>query len=164
MRRFLIAAMAVFLATGLARADDAGDAKDVVSAIFQPYTQGLEPSNRDSYYSDSLKQLFAKRAQAAAATGIGGKADVAASGAPEFDPFVNAQHYLLLDLSIGDAVIEGDHAMVPVSYKNFDHPSELVVSLLKTPDGWKVDDVASFGADQHWLLSWLLANDPWSAN
>ena len=48
-----------------------------------------------------------------------------------------------------------------MSYKNFDQPSVLSLSLVKGPDGWKIDDVASMGADQHWMLSWLLSFDPW---
>ena len=55
---------------------------------------------------------------------------------------------------------EFHRAIVDVSYKNFDHPSVLTISLVRNPEGWKVDDVASLGADDHWLLSWLLTYDP----
>ena len=68
--------------------------------------------------------------------------------------------YLLFDLTIGEPVINGNHALVDVSYKNFDHPTTLSLSLVKGAEGWKIDVVASLGADQHWLLSWLLTYDP----
>ena len=35
--------------------------------------------------------------------------------------------------------------------------------MVKEADGWKVDDVASLGGDQNWLLSWLLQYDPFGA-
>ena len=150
---------------GTARAENFDDPKALVEAIYQPYQRGEQPQDLDSYYTDGLRNLFAKHLQQAEYSGgIGTKIDVAATRETEFDPFVNAKHYLLLDLTIADPVIDGDHAVVNVSYKNFDHPSVLTISLLKTAQGWKVDDVASLGADQHWLLSWLLANDPWAVN
>jgi hypothetical protein len=40
----------------------------------------------------------------------------------------------------------------------------LALSLVKAADGWKVDDVASLGQGEHWLYSWLLQYDPFSAN
>ena len=36
--------------------------------------------------------------------------------------------------------------------------------IRKDPDGWKVDDVASLGEGENWLLSWLLQYDPFSVN
>ena len=132
-----------------------------MSAVYAPYARGVQPDNLDSFYSDGLRSLFAKyRQQSEYGNGIGSGPDVAAAKEPDFDPFVDAKHYLMLDLTIGDPVINGDHAMVAVSYKNFDHPSSLMLSLLHTSEGWKIDDVASMGADQHWLLSWLLEYDP----
>jgi len=166
MRIFLLGVAVALLFGGAARADNFDDPKALVQAIYQPYTRGEQPANIEGYYTDGLKNLFAKHLQQAEYSGgIGTKIDVAATREPVFDPFVNAKHYLLLDLSITDAVVDGDHAVVNVTYKNFDHPSVLTISLQKTAtQGWKVDDVASLGADQHWLLSWLLANDPWAVN
>jgi hypothetical protein len=161
MRMLLLAIGAALLLMGGARADSYDDPKALVAAIYDPYTHGEQPANLASFYSDGLKLRFARHLQQAAYSGgIGTGISVAATKEPEFDPFVDARHYLLLDLRIGDPVIDGDRAMVSVGYKNFDHPTQLTISLVKGPEGWKVDDVASLGADDHWLLSWLLSYDP----
>ena len=161
MRKLWMAAAVVLLLPSGARADGFDDPKALVSALYEPYTHGQQPPNLASYYSDGLKAQFARHLQQAQYTnGIGAAVKVAAAAEPEFDPFVNARHYLLLDLVVSDPAVEGDHALVTVSYKNFDHPSVLSISLLKSAEGWKVDDVASMGADDHWLLSWLLTYDP----
>ena len=162
MKRILLLLMVGgALASGAVRAADFEDPKALVEALYQPYTQGRQPIDLASFYTDGLKAMFARHRQMEASTGgIGEPLKVADVRQPEFDPFVDARNYLLFDLNISDAVVNGDHALVNVSYKNFAHPTELSVSLLKTPEGWKVDDIASMGADQHWLLSWLLTYDP----
>ena len=158
---WMAAAGAILMMLGGARADGFDDPKALVSALYEPYTHGQQPPSLQSYYSDGLRLLFAKHLQQTQYTaGIGSAIDVAAAKQPEFDPFVDAKHYLLLDLAVSDPVIDGNHALVNVSYKNFDHPSALTISLVKGADGWKIDDVASMGADDHWLLSWLLTYDP----
>jgi hypothetical protein len=135
------------------------DPKALATAIYDPFTRHEQPADLQQFYSQHLKQLFAEKrggeSFAKASLKNGAKAPDA-----DFDPFVNADSYLLADLSISDPVVMGQRAMVLVSYHNFDHPSLLSLSLLKEADGWKVDDVSSLGADQHWLLSWLLSNDP----
>ena len=69
-----------------------------------------------------------------------------------------------MDLSIGEPVVMGDTATVTVSFHNFDQPTLLSLSLVKEAGGWKVDDVASLGGGQHWLLSWVLQYDPFSVS
>jgi hypothetical protein len=58
-------------------------------------------------------------------------------------------------------VIIGDRALVTVGFHNFDQPTLLSLSLVREPDGWKVDDVTSTGGEEKWMLSWLLLYDPW---
>jgi hypothetical protein len=160
MRLIIVALLLVFGLGGAARADGYGDPKALLNDIFQPYSQHQRPADPSVFYSDGLKALFAHHAQLSEISGVGMPPHPLAPADSDFDPFVNAQSYLLFDLNIGDPVVSGDHAMANVSYRNFDHPSQLSISMIKGPDGWKVDDVASLGADQHWLLSWLLAYDP----
>jgi len=160
MRIFLLTAVLAAIVTGSAHAASYDDPKALVTALYQPYTHGDPPADLPGFYSDGLKAMFAKHQQLSQITGVGLPPKPVTSSDDEFDPFVNAKRYLMLDLTISDAVINGDHAVVGVSYKNFDHPTVLSVSLTKSPDGWKVDDIASLGADQHWLLSWLLTYDP----
>jgi hypothetical protein len=158
VRVVVLAAMAALFA-GSAWADEPTDPKGLVTAIYAPYLAHTRPSDPAVYYSDGLKALFAKHRLEDQTTGVG-MSPKAKPAATDFDPFVSDSRYLLMDLDIADAVVSGDHAMVTVSYKNFDHPTVLTISLLHAAEGWKVDDVASLGGDQHWLLSWLLNYDP----
>ena len=50
-------------------------------------------------------------------------------------------------LSRADAVITGDTAKVEVTFKNFDTAEDLTFTMVKEPDGWKVDDVSSSNKD-----------------
>jgi len=160
MRILVLMAALAAMAVGPAQAANFDDPKALVSALYDPYTHGDQPADLPGFYSDGLKAMFAKHQQLSQITGVGLPPKPLTPSTDAFDPFVNAKHYLMLDLTISDPVINGDHAVVGVSYKNFDHPTVLSVSLTKGPEGWKVDDIASLGADQHWLLSWLLTYDP----
>ena len=79
-----------------------------------------------------------------------------------FNPFIGAQQALLRDLSIGAPVERDGKALVTVAFNNFDNTSLLALSLVKEADGWKVDDIASLGEGENWLLSWLLQYDPFA--
>jgi hypothetical protein len=160
MRNFVLAGILAFCLSGAAHAASFDDPKALVTALYQPYLDHEKPADPAIYYSDGLKALFAKHQQSSEITGVGMPPKSAPPEPDDFDPFVNAKHYLMLDFVVGEPVISGDHALVDVSYKNFDHPTVLSLSLVKAADGWKIDDVASLGGDQHWLLSWLLAYDP----
>jgi hypothetical protein len=159
--RWMVAAAILLALAGGANAANFDDPKALVTALYEPYTHGEQPGDLAGFYTDGLKALFAQRQQQAGlGNGIGSPPDPAAGREPQFDPFVNAKHYLLFDLAIGEPLVNGDRALVNVSYKNFDHPTVLSLSLAKGDAGWKIDDVASMGTDQHWMLSWLLAYDP----
>ena len=132
------------------------DPKALVDAIYAPYTTLGTAQEQDpaQFYSERLKGLVA--ANAAGAT---------AENAPpvlEFNPFIGAKQALLRDLSIGTPVGNSEQAIVTVSFGNFGDISLLSLSLLKEADGWKVDDIASLGEGENWLLSWLLQYDPFA--
>lgn len=165
--RSLFLAIALALASAPAVAFD--NPKDLVAAIYAPYqTPGAAEQDPAQYYSERLKGLVS--GHAASAT------DKLLSSAPtdqdtgpvapalSFNPFINAQHALLMDLAVAEPVVVADKAMVSVSFHNFDQATLLSLSLIKDADGWKVDDVASLGAGEHWLLSWLLQYDPFQVN
>ena len=67
---------------------------------------------------------------------------------------------LLFDVAIGEPAILDDRAVVNVSYHNFDQPRLLSIAMVREDGGWRVDDVASMGNEDHWLLSWALTYDP----
>lgn len=138
--------------------------KALLQAIYAPMLDRQQPKDLSRYYSDDLKQMFAEHARQQADSPASAGQPAALSDASGFDPFVSGTNILLFDVNISDPVVIGDHAEATVSYHNFDHPALLTVSMVREAGGWKVDDVASFGPDQHWLLSWLLTHDPWASN
>ena len=150
------ALVAVLLAAWALPAVAYDDPKALVEAIYAPYTvlgvaQDQDPAQ---YYSERLKGLVAANA-------VGATAENAAP-VLEFNPFIGAKQALLRDLSIGTPVGNAEQAIVTVSFGNFDDISLLSLSLLKEADGWKVDDIASLGEGENWLLSWLLQYDPFA--
>jgi hypothetical protein len=161
MRFSLVIGLAAALLTpALASAYD--DPKSLVVAIYQPYQAGRQHADLNQFYSTRLKALFLAHAETAAA-GVDTTTTepLTVSPAIDFNPFIDAQHALILDVAIGEPVVVGEQALVTVGFHNFDQPTLLSLSLVKEPDGWKVDDVTSMGGEENWMLSWLLQFDPW---
>ena len=133
------------------------DPKALVDAIYAPYTTLGVAQDQDpaQYYSERLKGLVAANAAPAANAEN-------APGVLDFNPFIGGQQALLRDLSIGTPIERDGKAMVTVSFTNFDNGALLALSLTKEADGWKVDDIASLGEGENWLLSWLLQYDPFA--
>jgi hypothetical protein len=134
----------------------------LVEAIYQPYLNGQRHVDLNQFYSAGLKQLFLDHANARAAeSDITGSVPTEIEPALGFNPFIDADNALLLDVAIAEPVVIGNKALVTVGFHNFDQPTLLSLSLVREPDGWKVDDVTSTGGEQNWMLSWLLLYDPW---
>lgn len=163
MRQFIIG---LLLAVGLVGAASAYDEpKALLDAIYAPYTAGQAPGDREQYFSLRLKGLYAANLERQALdTKSGAEVDPNAPDLLGFDPFIEGDNALLLDLNIGAPVVQGDRALSTVTFHNFDHTSLLAITMKREPDGWKVDDIASMGSDQNWLLSWLLQYDPFGVN
>lgn len=160
MRHLLAALLMVLGFAGAANAYD--DPKALLSAIYAPYIAGQTPTGNEQYYSERLKEIFAANAAKQAVDESGTKIDPNAAAALTFDPFIEGQHSLMLDVVLGEPVISGDRAVAIASFHNFDHASLLSIAMVKDATGWKVDDVASLGSGENWLLSWLLQYDPFS--
>jgi len=136
------------------------DPKALVSAIYAEYQPGAHASAPNSFYSQRLQALYEQAVENnvfADEAAVSGEAFVATQ---IFNPFMPDVSALLFDLSIGEPTISGDRAMVNVSYHNFDQLRLLSIAAVREADGWKVDDVAAMGSDEHWLLSWALTYDP----
>ncbi len=168
MRIGFLVALVVLAFSAPALAFD--DPKALVTAIYAPYQTPGAAANQDpaQYYSERLRGLVSAHAAKAAADLLSSPDRAPNTGpvAPvlSFNPFIDAQHSLLTDFAIGEPVVLGNKALVTVSFHNFDNATLLSLSLVKDPDGWKVDDVASLGQGENWLLSWLLQYDPFSVN
>lgn len=163
MRQLLIGLFLVLGFVGTTQAYD--DPKALLDAIYAPYTAGQTPGDREQYFSARLKGLYAANIERQAVDGnTGASVDSNAPDLLGFDPFIEGDNALLLDLSIGAPVVQGERALATVTFHNFDHTSLLAITMKREPDGWKVDDIASMGSDRNWLLSWLLQYDPFGVN
>jgi hypothetical protein len=141
------------------------DPKALLEAVYAPYTAGQSPGDREQYFSARLKGLYAANLERRSLDSkTGAEVDPNAPNLVDFDPFIEGDHALLLDLSIGAPVIQGDRALSTVTFHNFDHTSLLAITMKREQDGWKVDDIASMGSEENWLLSWLLQYDPFGVN
>ena len=136
------------------------DPKALVEAIYQPYQSGQRHDDVSQFFSARLQQLFLDHAETAAAQADTSE-PLVARPAFDFNPFIDGQNALLLDVAIGEPLMVGDKALVTVGFHNFDNPTMLSLSLVRDADGWKVDDVTSMGGAENWMLSWLLRYDPW---
>ena len=155
--RFLLAGLLAFVPLN-AKAYD--DPKSLVSAIYAPYLSGQKHPNIEAFYSVRLKQLFADNVLRQGTDETGAPVDLEAPGAVPFDPFIEGTNAHILDVAIDDPVVMGERALTIVSFYNFDEPLLLSIAMLREADGWKVDDIASMGRTENWLLSWLLQFDP----
>ena len=155
MRALLVVLLTLLASPGLAY----DDPKALVAAIYAPYTTLGAARDQDpaQYYSERLRGLVSANARPPAA-------ERAAPPILDFNPFIGAQQALLRDLVVGEPVLLDGKAMVPVSFTNFDNSNLLALSLVRDADGWKVDDIASLGEGENWLLSWLLQYDPFAIN
>lgn len=162
MRKILCGLFALLAATVPAWSFD--DPKALLDAVYASYGEGKTPMPVESYYSSRLKAIEAKHLERQAVTPQGETLDPAAPQTGDFDPMIDGTTPVLLDLAINPPVIVGDRALAVVSFRTFGQESLLSVALVKEADGWKVDDVAGLGADEHWLLSWLLQYDPFAMN
>lgn len=137
----------------------------LVTAIYETYQAGRPPADPGMFYSDRLLQLFADHAERAAERAEVESAVIVAETSDGlgdgFNPFVDGQNALLLDVAIGTPLVIDDRALVTVGFHNFDQPTLLSLALVRQADGWKVDDVTSTGGEENWMLSWLLQYDPW---
>lgn len=158
--RMIVAMAAVMLMPGANAAEVFSDPKELVAAIYDDYNLGRTVADPSVYYSTRLKAVFDQAIENEVFA-----SDAAMNGAEftlnaVFNPFLPDVNALLFDVAIGEPAVIDDRAVVNVSYHNFDQPRLLSISLIREDGGWRVDDVASMGNEDHWLLSWALTYDP----
>ena len=160
MRMIVVMAAALMLTPTANAAEVFSNPKELVSAIYDDYNLGRTVADPSVYYSTRLKAVFDQAIENDVFA-----SDAAMSGSEftlnaVFNPFLPDVNALLFDVAIGEPAILDDRAVVNVSYHNFDQPRLLSIAMIREDDGWKVDDVASMGNEDHWLLSWALTYDP----
>lgn len=62
-------------------------------------------------------------------------------GRLDFDPLYNAQDTRITRFRVGAAALEGDRAIVPVTFQNYDRKENLKFLMTKTATGWKISNI-----------------------
>ena len=127
------------------------DPAGLIAYAYAPYESGEFPEDPTALFSPTLKQLW---------DDMTARSEEAEAPILDFDPFINGQDYEIRDLVVADPAVDGDQALVVVSFLNFGELQELLYTLVRRAEGWKIDDIESPSEDFGWRLSELLAADP----
>jgi len=136
--------------------------KALLAAIYAPTTGAEEQLQVEQFYSTRLKGLVADNLSRTVVDQKGEAIDPDAPDVLTFNPFLDGNETALSNLAIGEPTTLGDRAVTTVTFVHNKQPALLSIAMVKEADGWHVDDVASLGAENQWLLSWLLQYDPFS--
>lgn len=128
--------------------------------IYEPPASETVALAEDDIYSHRLLSLFDAYHDEARFTLTAADVGEAPVELVPFDPLSLGQSPR--DLTISEPVVSDNRAMADIHFTSASGPVQLSVSMIEQEDGWRIDDVASFGGDQdnQWLLSWLLQYDP----
>lgn len=75
----------------------------------------------------------------------------------DFDPFVNAQDWLISDVNVTtDSVVPQSHAVVRASFSNAGTHEEVAYDMVWEDGGWRVDNMRSGGPPDGWDLRQLV--------
>lgn len=144
--RLLLAVLGLLvLSAGPASAYDSP--QSLVEALYAPYLAGQIPQDEAVLRSVALQGLY----DADAARTPEGEI-----GALDFDPLVDGQDFQLGDFVVTAAEAADLQATVEVSFTNLGVEKLLRLSLVREPDGWKLDDVQSLTPGRDYLLTALL--------
>src|SRR5215208_3203461 len=59
----------------------------------------------------------------------------------DFDPLFSAQEMQIRNFRVGAAVVKGDTATVPVTFRNYDQKVKIDFRLVNTKAGWKISNI-----------------------
>jgi len=139
VKRSLLAAFVVacglLLSAQLARAADPGP-KKFLEEIYRHYGADGDAidfagADGETVFSQSLVDLIRTDREQAAGE----------AGALDFDPICMCQDFNIKAVKVTVKPGPGDHTMASVSFTNFDQPQKIDVDLVKTPAGWRIDDL-----------------------
>jgi hypothetical protein len=146
--RLAALAVGLFLSlTALAAAQSYDTPEALLEAFYAPYLNDEIPEDDAQFRSEALQALYDRDAE------ITPEGEMGALG---FDPYIDGQDFGLTEFEIGEPQIEGDSAIVDVSFNNFDEPRSLTYELVNE-DGWKIEDVVSTSSENPYRLSEIFA-------
>ena len=137
-RRSFIIALGLIAAGPAVAAEQS--AQDFLAAIYARYkgkdSKGVSfgtTAQINSLFTPSLARLIAADAKAAAK-----RNEVGALGG---DPFIDAQDWEITDVSIAVKDTGPDKATGTVTFKNFGKDVTVTHDLIKTKQGWRIDEI-----------------------
>ena len=80
-------------------------------------------------------------------------------GRIDWDVFIDGQDWQLTELKIALVSKSATHAKVRATFKNFDHPSNMLFDLLLEDGHWRVDDIEKT-LPPGWTMSKILMDAP----
>ncbi|WP_160297825.1 DUF3828 domain-containing protein [Devosia chinhatensis] len=149
MRLIALAAGCVLAMSSLAWAQGYDSPEALLEAFYEPYFTDDFVDDESLFRSARLNALYEADAESTPEGEM---------GALSFDPYIDGQDYQLSNLEIGEAEVDGDSAVVDVSFENFDRPTFLTYELVLEDDGWKIDDVVSEEGEYPYRLSDIFAS------
>ena len=152
MRILLALLLAVGLGAASPRTPDDSDPVSLITAIYKTYAEDKDKDN------PGLPHVYSKRLQALVdkdeketPEGMVGRID--------WDVFVDGQNWKLSGLKIALVSKSATHAQVRATFKNFDHPSNMLFDLALEDGHWRVDDVEKT-LKPRWTMSKILMDAP----
>lgn len=148
----------VLLGLALAAASPLGDADsdpvDLISAIYQTYTD-IAPGEDgtpdvEGVYSERLQALVDKDRK---------KTPEGEVGRIDWDLFVDGQDWQLSELKIVLVSKQAAQAQVRATFKNFGEPRDLLYTLVLEDGHWRIDDIEET-VKPRWTMSKILLDAP----
>lgn len=137
------AALALLLA-GAAGAWAYDTPEELIEAIYSPLIEGGMGADDMSWFSAETRavwEAFLKEEP----YGLG------------FSPIVDGQDFDLSDFETGPAERVEGGVEIPVRFRNFGEPRQLVYVLVEEPEGWAVHDIRRIDGDYPWSVREMLA-------
>ena len=156
MRILLALIFAIALGVASAHAEVDGDPVALITAIYQTYADNTPSLGADAepglphVYSQRLQALIDKD-EKETPEGMVGRID--------WDVFVDGQDWQLSELKIALVSKSATRAQVRATFKNFDHPSNMLFDLVLEDGHWRIDDIEKT-LKPRWAMSKILMDAP----
>lgn len=143
--RLAALASGVFLALSAAvSAQPLETPEALLEAFYQPYFDEEFYEDESVFRSEALNALYEADAE---------NTPPGEMGALGFDPYIDGQDYDIADFEIGEALVDGDSAVVDVTFSNFGEPRAITYDLVFEDGSWKIDDLEGVNSEFSYRLS-----------